>query len=214
MKGNIVVWDIICYIVFPLVVWNYMRDDIGDYYAMLLSSVPGIIYTVIRFFKVGKIQFFGLFMLGSLTLSTAVDVLSGSAIQMLWNRVYFAGFVGLFFLGSMVIKRPIALYLALDVMEMQGKKRSVLKKQFFQKKVFMAFQAITFVFVFREVLFALWKMVLIKEYGVEAFDQALIMRQVLSWVLTAVTVIGFLYVGKLLNDQQKNPHDPVIPTNS
>lgn len=208
VKGNIVLWDVICYIIFPLVVWNFVRDDIGDYYAMLLSSVPGIFYTVIRFYYIRSLQFFGLFMLGSLVLSTLVDVLSGSAINMLWNRVYFAVGVGVFFLGSMFLKKPVALYFALDIMEMQGQSRKPLKKLFYQKKLFFVFQAITFVFVFREGLFAIWKAWLINQYGVEAFDQALIMRQVLSWVLTGLTVIGFLYVGKVLHDQNKGASEP------
>ncbi|KGP90741.1 membrane protein [Pontibacillus chungwhensis BH030062] len=197
-QKNIVVWDLICYIVFPLVVWNFIRDDIGDYYAMLLSSVPGIIYTFIRFKAVKKVQFFGIFMLANLVVGTLFDVLAGSAIQLLWNRVYFALLGGGIFLGSMLIRKPIALYLMLDVMEMQGQDRKGLKAKFMQKKVFFVFQLITFVFVFRELVFAGWKAWLVTQYGVEAFDQALVLRQVMSWVLTGVTVIGYVYVFKLL----------------
>ncbi len=205
-------WDVICYIVFPLLVWNFIRDEIGDYYAMLLSSVPGIIYTIIRFYYIRSLQFFGIFMLANLVLSTLVDVMSGSAINLLWNRVYFAIGIGVFFLGTMLVKRPVALLFALDIMEMQGQRRESLKKIFYQKKVLLVFQAITFVFVFREGLFAAWKAWLIKEYGVEAFDQALVLRQVLSWVLTGVTVIGYLYVGKILQDQSNKPVDPPAST--
>jgi len=213
LKGNkIVFWDVICYIVFPLLVWNFIRDEIGDYYAMLLSSVPGIIYTIIRFYYIRSLQFFGIFMLANLVLSTLVDVMSGSAINLLWNRVYFAIGIGVFFLGTMLVKRPVALLFALDIMEMQGQRRESLKKIFYQKKVLLVFQAITFVFVFREGLFAAWKAWLIKEYGVEAFDQALVLRQVLSWVLTGVTVIGYLYVGKILQDQSNKPVDPPAST--
>ncbi|QST00796.1 hypothetical protein IMZ31_04260 [Pontibacillus sp. ALD_SL1] len=197
-QKNIVVWDLICYIVFPLVVWNFIRDDIGDYYAMLLSSVPGIIYTFIRFKAVKKVQFFGIFMLANLVVGTLFDVLAGSAIQLLWNRVYFALLGGGIFLGSMLIRKPIALYLMLDVMEMQGQNRKGLKAKFMQKKVFFVFQLITFVFVFRELVFAGWKAWLVTQYGIEAFDQALVLRQVMSWVLTGVTVIGYVYVFKLL----------------
>ncbi|MCD5324713.1 MULTISPECIES: VC0807 family protein [Pontibacillus] len=197
-QKNIVVWDLICYIVFPLVVWNFIRDDIGDYYAMLLSSVPGIVYTIIRFKAVKKVQFFGIFMLANLVVGTLFDVLAGSALQLLWNRVYFALLGGGIFLGSMFIRKPIALYLMLDVMEMQGQNRKALRAKFMQKKVFFVFQLITFVFVFRELVFAGWKAWLIGQYGVEAFDQAIVIRQVMSWVLTGVTVIGYVYVFKLL----------------
>ncbi|MGM0866333.1 MAG: hypothetical protein ACQEWF_16795 [Bacillota bacterium] len=43
MKRNFVLLDLLIYVALPLFVWNIMRDYIGDYYAMLLSSVPGII---------------------------------------------------------------------------------------------------------------------------------------------------------------------------
>lgn len=41
---------------------------------------------------------------------------------------------------------------------------------------------------------------LILEYGVEAFDKGILLKQVLGWVITAVTVVGFFYVSKVIQD--------------
>ncbi|MGP4060733.1 hypothetical protein [Halobacillus sp. H74] len=65
MKSNrFVLLDLICYVVFPLAVWNITRDYIGDYYAMLLSSIPGIIYAIYRFKALKKVG--GFFYIGKI----------------------------------------------------------------------------------------------------------------------------------------------------
>ncbi|WP_374056177.1 hypothetical protein [Rossellomorea sp. FM04394] len=83
MKKNFVLLDLLMYVALPLFVWNIMRDYIGDYYAMLLFSVPGIIYTVYRFIEMKKVNTFGLFILVTLIVGTLIDVLAGSSLQLL-----------------------------------------------------------------------------------------------------------------------------------
>ncbi|MBM7583826.1 hypothetical protein JOC86_000363 [Bacillus pakistanensis] len=64
----------------------------------------------------------------------------------------------------------------------------------------MIFNLITLSFVLRSGVLAVIKTYLILEYGVEAFDKGIIVRQVLSWLLTGISVLGFLYIGKIIND--------------
>ena len=54
---------------------------------MLLSSVPGIIYTLYTFEKQFNVT--GFFILITLISNTTVDLLSGSAERMLWNDAYY-----------------------------------------------------------------------------------------------------------------------------
>lgn len=199
LHKNIVFWDIICYLVFPLVVWNFGREIFGDYYAMLISSVPGIIYSILRFIVIKKVNVFGIFMISNLTISTLVDVLSGSAIQMLWNNVYYGLVIALFFILTIVINKPLFLYLSLDFLELQGHNRQDMKDSFYQKKVLLVFKFITFGLALREIVLAAVKGWLILDYGVEAFDKGIILRQVLNWGITGISMIGFVYVFKLLN---------------
>ena len=60
MFKHVLVWDIICFVVFPLVIWNVGRDIFGDYYAMLISSIPGIVYSIIRFILIKRVSFTGI----------------------------------------------------------------------------------------------------------------------------------------------------------
>ncbi|QTM98842.1 hypothetical protein ERJ70_05745 [Sediminibacillus dalangtanensis] len=198
MKKNIVLLDIIFYVLFPLFIWHFIRDFIGDYYTMLLSSVPGIIYSVYRFFELKRINFFGVFILVTLMIETLVDVLAGSSLQLLWNKVFYAGAMSLFFFSSIIIKKPITLYFGLDFAELQGYDRKFSKCLYYQKQLFLIFQLITLVFALRSGVLALVKAWLIIEYGVEAFDKGIILRQAFSWLLTGITIAGFFYIGKVI----------------
>jgi hypothetical protein len=62
MKKNIVLLDLIFYGALPLLFWNVLRDVTGDYYAMLLSSVPAILYTMYRFWEMKRVNVFGIYL--------------------------------------------------------------------------------------------------------------------------------------------------------
>ncbi|MGP4081866.1 VC0807 family protein [Pseudalkalibacillus sp. R45] len=202
MKKYIALLDIIFYVIFPLVVWHYGREIIGDYYAMLVSSVPGILYSIYRFYEIKKLNVFGIFMLGNLIISTLLDVLAGSAIQLLWNNVFYGYALAVLFAGTIVFKKPIALYFGLDLMELQGMEKARLKPLFHKKKIYLVFVLITLAFALRDVIQATFKIWLINEYGVEAFDKGIIARQVISWGTSILTVIGFVYISKLLQEEK------------
>ncbi|WP_054752138.1 VC0807 family protein [Piscibacillus salipiscarius] len=118
-------YDILFYLVIPLIIWNYGRDLMGDYYAILLSTFPGFLYTVYRFIEQRQINITGMFVITTLLISTMVDILSPDAKAMLWNQVYLGyAFAGVF-LFSMLIKKPLALYLAVDFAYLQGYERKI-----------------------------------------------------------------------------------------
>ncbi|WP_201716042.1 VC0807 family protein [Rossellomorea arthrocnemi] len=203
MKKNVVLLDLLIYAALPLFVWNIIRDYTGDYYAMLLSSVPGIIYTVYRFIEMKKVNTFGLFILGTLIVGTLIDVLAGSSLQLLWNNVYYAAVLSLFFLLTMIMGKPLPLYFGLDFAELQGFDRNFTKRLYNKKPVFQIFQLITLCFAMRSGVLAIVKAWLIMEYGVEAFDKGIILRQAFSWIMSGITVAGFFYIGKIIKD---SPH--------
>ena len=200
MKKNVILLDLIFYVGLPLLFWNGFRDVIGDYYAMLASSVPAIIYSIYRFYEVKKINITGLYIITTLVIGTLIDVLAGSALQLLWNNVFYNLAIGTFFLSTMLFKRPMALYFALDFVELQGHDRPFSKHLFYQKRIFIIFQLVTLLFAFRSVFFAAIKAWLIVEYGVEAFDKGILVRQVIGWVFTGLTMFGFFYTGKVIKD--------------
>ncbi|WP_397538664.1 VC0807 family protein [Rummeliibacillus pycnus] len=202
MQKSVGILDLIFYAVFPIVIWQFSRKYIDDYYAMLISSVPGIIYSMIRFILLKKLNFFGVFMMGNLIVGTLIDVLSGSAIQLLWNNVYYSYFFGIVFIVTILVNRPIYLYFSLDFVEMQGYNRKRMKKQFFQKKILLIFKWITFGFAIKNILLSTIKIWLISKYGVDAFDKGIIIREIIGWGIGGISFYGFIYIAKLLRQQE------------
>ena len=196
MKGKAIFFDLLFYIVIPLVMWNTLRESLGDYATMLLASVPGIVYAVFSFIKERRINFIGLFMLITLAIGTLIDILSGSALQMLWNNVYYGAFIGFVFIASMLVKRPIAYYFALDGGEMMGYERSSVKMYLSAKRTMIVLHLITFCYGLRSIIVAGVNVYLIRQYGVEAFDQGIVFKQIVTWTITIITAFGFLYVMK------------------
>ena len=208
MKKHIIFLDLLFYVAVPLLFWKFGREAIGDYYAMLASSIPGILYSVYRFYEVKKVNFTGVYILSTLIIGTLIDFLAGSAIQLLWNNVFYAFFIALFFLLTVLFNKPAALYLALDLLELQGSKRGPLKKLFYMQKPLLVFKLITLAFCLREAVLAAVRIYLIKEYGVEAFDKGIVMRQVISWSFTFLTMFGYVYIYSYLEKQQEPEAKP------
>lgn len=198
MNKNLVLFDIVFYVALPLIIWNVGRDIIGDYYAMLLSSVPGIIYTLVRFMKTKKWNVTGIFIVSTLTIGVLVDVLSGNALQLLWNNVYYSFATSAFFIFTIIIRKPMALLFALDVSEMQGYDRKETKELFYTPKIYLVYMFITFVMASRGIIIGMIKSRLIMKYGVDAFDQGIILKNGVGWLITGITFIGFMYVMKLI----------------
>lgn len=210
---NTVVWDIVCYVIFPLVVWNVLRGPLGDYPAMLISTVPGIIYTLIRFWKIRKWNTFGIFMITTLVLGTIVDVSSGGGLQFLWNNIFYSYALSLFFLITIIIKKPLFLYFALDLMEVTGKEKDKVREFFFSKKPFRLFQYATLIFVVRDVSIATFKWYLVVKYGVESFDEGLVVRQVINWGFTFLSVFVMMKIASLASEVFDEEEEDMDDTN-
>ncbi|WP_230321427.1 VC0807 family protein [Planococcus salinarum] len=132
-----IVFDIVCYVVLPYFIWNYGREPLGDYYAMLLSTIPGFFYTIYRFAIERQFNIAGISILLSLFLGTMINLLSQNAESMLWNQVYLGYAYGMIFLISVLIRKPLALRFAVDFVYLQGFAKEDSFAAFSKKGVFM-----------------------------------------------------------------------------
>lgn len=112
MNRKIAFLDIIFYIGLPLLIWNQGRELIGDYPAMLLSTVPGFIYTLYRFWHERRVNITGIFIITTLLVGTSLDLIAGSAEKMLWYQVYFGFAIAGLHAFFLVIRKPLAIYFA------------------------------------------------------------------------------------------------------
>lgn len=193
MNKRLIVLDIIFYAALPYVIWKYGQEPLGDYAAMLISTIPGFIYTIYRFFAEREFNIGGLFVIGSLLIGTTVDLLSGSAEQMLWNGVY----LGLFYVGihlvALLFMCPLALYFAVDFAYLNGYARKDSKILYYQKGIFKWFQLIQVIFIVRGLFMAGLKVYLLQKYGVNGYDEMLIYRQIAGWFFGLMIMGMFFY---------------------
>ena len=207
--------EILFYIAIPYLIWNFGREPFGDYIAMLVSTIPGFVYTVYRFVIDKQFNITGLFILSSLVLGTTVDLLSGSAEELIWNRVYLSLFYTFLYFVALIIKRPFSLFFAVDFAYLQGHARNDSKQLFYQKGLFMWFQLIQVVFVIRGLFTAGLTVFLLKKYGVDGYGAMLIYKQIAGWIFSGVIMGMFFYINvviqKFLAKQQvKDDNDGAI----
>jgi len=203
MKKNILFLDLLFYLALPLIIWNYGRVYIGEYAAILASSTAGILYSVYRFYTMKKVNFTGMYILASLIIKIFIEFFAGSALQLLWNHIYYDIVTALFFLLTIVIKKPAALYLTLDIVELQGNDRALMKDLFYRDRILKIFNLITLIFCSRELVLAVTRIILVGKYGVDAYDEGIIYQQIISWIFTIIAGLGFIYIYKLLDPETR-----------
>ena len=203
MNRKLAFMDIIFYMVIPYFIWNYGQSYLGDYFAMLLSTVPGFFYTIFRFWKEKQFNIGGLFIIGTLFIGTTVNLLSGSAESMIWNGIYLGLFYVFIHAVALLLQRPLALYFAVDFVYLQGQPRKQSTELFYKKGIFGRFQLIQFVFIIRGLSMAGLNIWLLKKYGVDGYGNMIIYRQVAGWTFSLLIMGLFFYTSVPINNYLK-----------
>jgi len=202
---RIAIFDLIFYAAIPYFIWNFVKEPLGDYYSMLLSTIPGIFYTGFRFYKEKQFNITGLFIISSLCCSASVNLLSRNAETMLWNQVYLGYFFVAVFLISMIVKKPLALYFAADFAVLQGHERASSIALFSSKGLLNWFQLLTALFVFRGLCQNLLKAWLIAAYGVDGYGKIIIYLNITEWIFSSIITLAFIIVSfKIRKFSMKN----------
>lgn len=196
---KVIVLDLLFYVALPYIIWNYGREPLGDYYAMLLSTVPGFFYTIYRFIQERQFNIAGLSIVLSLFLSTLVNLLSENAESMLWNQVYLGYSYGAVFLVSVLIRKPLALRFAADFVALQGFAKEESLKLFSQKNLFKWFQLLTLLFFVSSTFQNSLKAWLIHLHGADGYGEMLIYMKVSGWLFYGLILGGFFFIGSKVN---------------
>ncbi|WP_139992904.1 VC0807 family protein [Kurthia sp. Dielmo] len=208
MKKNSTLWDLVFYVAIPLVIWH-MRDKIGltDYMAMVISAGIGIVYGLYMFSKQKKLNVFGTFILADLIITMLITVFSGSAMNLLWNNVYYTYVLAGVYFVSVLIKKPLMLYMALDLFAIDPERRARILPIFHTKKVKLLFVVFTLSIVVKEILSALLQGYLITQYGVNAYDKGILLKQGMNIAFMVITFILVMLImkeaGKHMSEEER-----------
>ncbi|WZY00386.1 VC0807 family protein [Bacillus sp. FSL W7-1360] len=204
MNRKFLLGDILFFVVLPLAIWNYGRDMIGDYYAMLLSTIPGLVYSAIRLALTKRINSYGIYVVITLAVSFIINILSPSAEAILWNsKVWFNSTTALIILGTIAIRKPLFLYFAIDFAEAAGYSREQSNIAFRQKGIFYIFVLVTLAFVVQDLLYAAVTAFYLFHKGVEGYNELVLFRTILGWALSGIIFISIYAVSYKLNKQRE-----------
>ncbi|MDP4083146.1 MAG: VC0807 family protein [Bacillota bacterium] len=193
-------WDIVFYFLLPIILWEIGREYLPDYIAMIISSLPGIFYSFQRWFQTGKLYFTRVFLLINIVAELSIDLLSGSALQLLWNTAFYSLVLCFIYLVSCILNKPLFLYFSLDLLVQQGYDRQLSKEVFVEKAALSVLKKLTFINGLRELIYAMTLMHQIKIMGVGVYTFSILLDQLFTFLISVISMIGFIYLYKLLNE--------------
>lgn len=98
--------------VLPLVIFDLEQKPLGDVGALLASSIPPIAWSLVEFARRRKVDALSILALTGIALSMLAFIGTGGAKFLQLRETLVGGLIGLIFVGSALIRRPIMYYLA------------------------------------------------------------------------------------------------------
>lgn len=99
-------------IALPVLIYIFTKERLGDVQALMLASAPAIVWSLLTFMRERKLDAISLLVLTGIALSL-VGFVGGGGVKFLQLRENLVtGLVGLIFLGSAALNRPLILHLA------------------------------------------------------------------------------------------------------
>ena len=196
--------DVIFYLAIPLLAWNVFRELWGDYYTILFGMVPGLVYTIVSFIVHKEWNVTGVFFLSLITLNFAMNLFSHTAEQELWNAIW-VGYISIvFYLLTILIRRPIGMFFFIDYAYAKGVPRESSKALYRSSGNFHYFVKFTLFLILREVVVIVVKTMMINTMGVEGFNAIQITTSVINYIFTALTVLFVIYILKKIAAGKKS----------
>ncbi len=104
----------------PLLIYDYAKPHLGDVKALVASSAPPIVWSVIEFARRRRIDAVSVLVLSGIALSLLAFIGGGGARFLQMREKLVTVSIGLVFLGSAAIGRPLIYYLARAGLQRRG----------------------------------------------------------------------------------------------
>ena len=104
----------------PYAIFSYAKPSLGDVHALMVSSAPPILWSIVEFIRRRRVDAVSMIALAGIALSL-VAYFGGGGVKFLQLRERLVtAIIGLVFIGSAVIGRPLIYYLAMAGMRRRG----------------------------------------------------------------------------------------------
>jgi hypothetical protein len=111
-RGPALLAEIVVNFVLPYIIYSYASDRLGEVGALLASSLPPIAWSAVELIRNRRLDALSLIVLGGIALSILAFFGGGSARMLQLREKLVTGVIGLVFLGSTLIGRPLIYELA------------------------------------------------------------------------------------------------------
>ena len=109
--GHILVEALVNFIL-PFVIYNYAQPSLGDVRALLASSAPPILWSLVEFARHRRLDAVSVLVVSGIALSLLAMLGGGGARFLQLREKLVTGVIGLVFLGSALIGKPLIYELA------------------------------------------------------------------------------------------------------
>jgi hypothetical protein len=104
----------------PWIVYRLAEGSTSTFTALLLSTLPPIIWSVLQLLWKRKLDVISVLVIAGIAASLVATLLGGSPRLLLVRESFVTGIFGLVFLGSLWLPRPLLFYLAKATVAKQG----------------------------------------------------------------------------------------------
>lgn len=190
--GGRVLVELLVNVVLPFLIYNYAEAIFGEVRALLLSSGPPILWSLVEFVRHRRLDALSLLVVGGIALSL-LAMLGGGGVKFLQLREKLVtGLIGLAFIGSAMIGKPLVYELARATMRRKSEDEA---QEFEALKIHAGFRRTM------TVMTLVWGLGLVADVAVSVFlvfelsiREYLIVNPILGYATTgALTLWSFLY---------------------
>jgi len=193
MKNKIIL-DVFFYVLIPLLVWNFLREVLGNYYAILFGAVPSVIYTAIVFIRSREWSVTGIFFLSLISINFLMDLRSNSADSELWNKVWIGCASVTFYALTLLIRRPMGMYLFIDYAYLNGIPRKTSAALYRLPKNFHHFIKFTLFLMCGDLVRIAINIAFIKELGVDGFGAMQLATAATNYIFIGLTALYVIFI--------------------
>lgn len=123
-NGPTILVEALVNFILPFAIYNYAEAPLGPVRALLASSAPPILWSLVEFARHRRVDALSMLVLGGILLSL-LAMLGGGGVKFLQLREKLVtGLIGLVFLGSALIRRPLIYELARATMMRKSKEEA------------------------------------------------------------------------------------------
>jgi len=115
--------------VLPYLIYTYTKDHIGDVRALMASSAPPVVWSLIEFARTRRVDAVSVLVLLGIVLSLLAFIGGGSVRLLQLRENLVTGLIGLVFLGSAAIGRPLIYQLARASMQRRSAEEAAALEQ-------------------------------------------------------------------------------------